>query len=228
MYLSECSFHQLIVNCTLSQITGQSSAMFYKQSAFRFFYILKQQLLGAKICNFKLYHKVFTMVEIKNKVADSGIVSIDMESFITQGERVVFDIRPCLFNDLILREKEFREFVKTNPWDLYRDKIVGIVCSADAIVPTWAYMLVALALEPFAKRVFFADSREIDTLLFAETISKLNPEQFRNARVVVKGCSDTKIPVNAYVQLSTLLKPYVKSIMYGEPCSTVPLFKAKV
>lgn len=167
------------------------------------------------------------MDDIKNKVAESGIVSIDLDEFYTPGERVVFDLKPHLFNELILREKEFREFVKTNNWEAYSDKIVGIICSADAIVPTWAYMLVALALEPYAKKILFAQSHEMENLLFTEALSKLNPEAFRNARVVVKGCSDTKIPVNAYVQLSTLLKPYVKSMMYGEPCSTVPLYKAK-
>lgn len=167
------------------------------------------------------------MDEISNKVAASGIVSIDLEEFYTAGERVIFDIEPHLFNGLILREKDFREFIKNNNWAEFKDKIVGIICSVDAIVPTWAYMLLTLALEPHAKRVFFADTKELESLLFAEKLAEFNPLNYKDARVVIKGCGDKPVPLNAYVKLTSLLKPYVKSIMYGEPCSTVPLFKAR-
>ena len=105
--------------------------------------------------------------------------------------------------------------------------MVGIICSADAIVPTWAYMLITLALEPFASKVFFGNLMDIENLLFAEKISAINPSVYKDARVVIKGCGEKPIPTNAYVQLSQLLKPFAKSIMYGEPCSTVPLYKAK-
>jgi hypothetical protein len=167
------------------------------------------------------------MEEIINKVAGSGIVSIDLEEFYIHGERLIFDIKPHLFMEQILREKDFREFIKTNDWSVYKDKIVGIVCSADAIVPTWAFMLLTLALEPYAKRVFFANAEELEMLLFAEKLAALDPSVYKDARVVIKGCGDKKIPTNAFVQLTTLIKPYAKSIMYGEPCSTVPLYKAK-
>ncbi len=165
--------------------------------------------------------------EIVNKVSRSGIVTIDLEEFFVPGERVLFDIKPHLFQELILKEKDFRDFVKSNDWSVYQDKLVGIICSADAIVPTWAYMLVAMAMEPFARRVFFANLSEMENLLFTEKLSSLQAENYRDARVVVKGCSDKPVPVNAYVQLAALLKPVAKSIMYGEPCSTVPLYKAK-
>lgn len=167
------------------------------------------------------------MEEIINKVAGSGIVSIDLEEFYVPGERVLFDIKPHLFQQLILKEKDFREFVKTNDWSVYEGKVVGIICSADAIVPTWAYMLITLALEPFASKVFFGNLMDIENLLFAEKISAINPSVYKDARVVIKGCGEKPIPTNAYVQLSQLLKPFAKSIMYGEPCSTVPLYKAK-
>ncbi len=166
------------------------------------------------------------MDEIVNKVAESGIVSIDLEELYEDGERVIFDVKPHLFQGLILKEKDFREFIKSNDWSFYKDKIVGITCTADAIVPTWAYMLVTLALEPFAKRIFFATLPEIEQLLFSEKISALDPVQYKDARVVIKGCGDKQVPLNAFVQIAALLKPHVKSIMYGEPCSTVPLFKA--
>lgn len=167
------------------------------------------------------------MDQIINKVASSGIVSIDLEDFYLEGERVLFDIKPHLFHELILKEKDFREFIKTNNWSEYQDKLVGIVCTADAIVPTWAYMLISLALEPFAKAVFFGNLNEMEALLFAEKLSQLDPNLYKDARVVIKGCGDKAIPTNAFVQLSAKLKPFVKSIMYGEPCSTVPLYKSK-
>lgn len=167
------------------------------------------------------------MEEIVNKVAGSGIVTIDLEEFYLEGERIIFDIKPHLFMEQILKEKDFRTFLKTNDWNIYKNKIVGIVCSADAIVPTWAYMLITLALEPYAKRIFFGNLNEIDAILFAEKLAKINANDYKDARVVIKGCGEKQIPTNAFVQLTTLLKPFAKSIMYGEPCSTVPLYKAK-
>jgi hypothetical protein len=166
--------------------------------------------------------------EIINKVANSGIISIDLETFVTFGERVLFDIKPLLFQELILKEQDFRNFIKTNDWSIYKDKLVALTCSADAIVPTWAYMLLCTALEPYAKRIVFGSLQELDNLLFAERLSRLNVSDYKDARVVVKGCGDVSIPINAYVQLTSMLKPVVKSIMYGEPCSTVPVYKAKV
>jgi hypothetical protein len=165
--------------------------------------------------------------EITNKVANSGLVTIDLEEYITPGERILFDIKPLLFQELILKEKDFREFIKTNDWSIYKDKLVALSCSADAIVPTWAYMLLTLALEPFAKKIIFGNLSELENLLFAEKLSQLDISKYKDARIVVKGCGDKPLPTNAYIQITALLKPLVKSIMYGEPCSTVPLYKAK-
>ncbi len=166
------------------------------------------------------------MEEITNKVAGSGITTIDLEEFYILGERIMFDIKPHLFHELILREKDFREFIKTNDWSFYKDKLVALTCTADAIVPTWAYMLLTLALEPFAKKIIFGSLQELETILFAEKLARLDASIYKDARVVIKGCGDIDIPKNAYVQVTTLLKPLAKSIMYGEPCSTVPLYKA--
>jgi hypothetical protein len=165
--------------------------------------------------------------EIVNKVSNSGLVTIDLEEFIVQGERILFDIKPHLFQELILREKDFREFIKNNDWSVYKDKFVALTCTSDAIVPTWAYMLLTIALEPFAKKTIFGGLNDLESILFAEALSKLDISKFKDARIVIKGCGDKKIPVNAYVQITGLLKPHVKSIMYGEPCSTVPLYKSK-
>jgi hypothetical protein len=125
------------------------------------------------------------MEEIVNKVAGSGIVTIDLAEFAETGERVVFDIRPYLFMEQILREKDFRDFIKTHDWQQYAGKIVGITCSVDAIVPTWAYMLVALALEPHARKVYFGTSAELDQLFFSEKLAKLDPKAYTDARVVI-------------------------------------------
>jgi hypothetical protein len=167
------------------------------------------------------------MEEITNKVANSGIVSIDLEEFYVTGERVFFDIKPYLFQELILKEKDFREFIKQHDWSLYKNKVVSLMCSADAIVPTWAYMLLTLSLEPHAKRIVFARPQQIEEILFAEEIAKIDEEKYKDARIVIKGCGEKQVPINAFVQLTNKLKPVAKSIMYGEPCSTVPLYKAK-
>jgi len=165
--------------------------------------------------------------EIKNKVAGSGLITIDLEEFITEGDRVLFDIKPLLFQELILKEKDFREFIKTNNWSIYENKLVALTCTADAVVPTWAYMLLTIALEPFAKKIIFGNLSELENLLFAEKLSQLDISKYNEARVVIKGCGEKPLPTNAFIQITALLKPIVKSIMYGEPCSTVPLYKSK-
>lgn len=165
--------------------------------------------------------------EIINKVANSGLITIDLEEYYPKGERVVFDIKPLLFQELILKEKDFREYIKNNDWTVYKDKYVAVICSADAIVPTWAYMLVGLALEPFAKKTVFGNLETLETVLFHEVLGKIDTLQYKEQRVVIKGCSNLPVATNAYMELAQKLKPHVKSIMYGEPCSTVPLFKAK-
>lgn len=163
--------------------------------------------------------------EIVNRVATSGLISFDLEELYHPGERVVFDIKDQLFQGFILREKDFRDFLKTNDWSVYSGKNVAIICSEDAIVPTWAYMLLAIQLEPFANAFIFGDLNALEDKLFADAISKLDTEEFRGKKMVIKGCSKFPVPVSAYVEITRLLKPVVQSLMFGEPCSTVPLYK---
>ncbi len=163
--------------------------------------------------------------EIVNKVSQSGLITIDLEEFYPAGERVLFDIKELLFQGLILREKDFREFIKNEDWNKYKDKYVALTCSADAIVPTWAYMLLATQLEPIAKKVVFGNLESLETILYTEILSKIDINNYKDARVVIKGCGNLPIPKSAYVQITSLLRPLAKSIMYGEPCSTVPLYK---
>ncbi|RKR81509.1 uncharacterized protein DUF2480 [Mucilaginibacter gracilis] len=165
--------------------------------------------------------------EIVNKVALSGLVSVDPASFYPPGERLVYDIKDNLFMGLMLREKDFREFVKTHDWTQYAHKNVALTCSADAIVPTWAYMLLANRLAPYAREVVFGDLATLETVLFEKALAALNIEQYRNQRIVIKGCGDVAVPPSAYVELAKKLTPVVKSLMYGEPCSTVPIYKRK-
>ena len=167
------------------------------------------------------------MEEIINRVANSSLVTFDLETLYVRGERVTYDIKDHLFQGLILREKDFRDHIKAHNWSGYQDKFVNIVCTADAIVPTWAYMLLAVALKPYAKRIFFGASEEMEKEIFHEGLSAVDWEQYRNAKVVVKGCSDLQVPVSAYVEATSRLASVASSVMYGEPCSTVPIFKAR-
>lgn len=163
--------------------------------------------------------------EIVNKVSQSGLITIDLEAFYPQGERFLFDIKGLLFHELILKEKDFREFIKNEDWNKYTDKYIALTCSADAIVPTWAYMLLAAQLEPFAKKVVFGNLETLETILYSEILAKINVQEYKDARVVIKGCGSLPVPKAAYVEITRLLRPAAKSIMYGEACSTVPLYK---
>ncbi len=164
---------------------------------------------------------------IINKVAQSGLVTLDPASFYPQGERVLYDIKDNLYMELILREKDFREFVKAHDWAQYAGKNVAITCTADAIVPAWAYMLIANRLAPHASEVVFGDLELLETVLFIKGISGADLEQYRDQRIVLKGCGDIPVPVSAYVELTKKLTPIAKSLMFGEPCSTVPIYKRK-
>jgi hypothetical protein len=164
---------------------------------------------------------------IVNKVASSGLITLNLEEHYHQGERLVYDIKDNLFHGLILREKDFREFIKTHDWTSYTNKNVAITCSADAIVPTWAYMLLANKLAPFANEVVFGDLETLEAVLFTKALAKIDFSTYANERVVVKGCADIDIPIYAYVEITKQLTRVAKSIMYGEPCSTVPIFKRK-
>jgi hypothetical protein len=162
---------------------------------------------------------------LTNKVAQSGLLTIDLEDWYDPAERVVFDLKDWLYEGLILREKDYREQLKQHDWTHYRDKLVALTCTADAIVPTWAFMLAATYLEPVAKRLVFGSTQRLDEILYAERIAALDPADFRDQRVIIKGCSKVPVPVSAYSDLTAFLRPLVRSIHYGEPCSTVPVFK---
>ncbi|WP_199119116.1 DUF2480 family protein [Pedobacter sp. ASV28] len=162
---------------------------------------------------------------IVNKVAASGLITFNLEDYLAKGERLVYDIKDNLFHGLILKEQDFRAFVKEHDWQQYTHKNIAITCSADAIVPTWAYMLLANKMKPYADEIVFGSLETLETVLFSKALSKIDIGSFEGQRVVVKGCGD--IPVSAYVEITNLLTPVVKSIMYGEPCSTVPIYKRK-
>lgn len=162
---------------------------------------------------------------IINKVANSGLVSMDLEDLYHQGERVVYDLKDNLFMGMILKEKDFREFLKNHDWTQYVGKNVAVICSEDAVIPTWAYMLLMIKLQPVANMIVFGNLAELEDKLFYDALAKINPEEYRDARVVVKGCSKVPVPTTAYMEVTRLLLPVVQSLMFGEPCSTVPLWK---
>jgi hypothetical protein len=164
---------------------------------------------------------------IVNRVAQSGLISLDPAELYPAGERIVYDIKENLFHGLMLREKDFREFIKQHDWSQYQGKHVAITCSSDAIVPTWAYMLLGNKMAPFASTIVFGNLELLETVLFDRAVNKMDVEKYRDERIVIKGCGDTPVPVSAYVDLTAKLTGVAKSIMYGEPCSTVPIYKRK-
>jgi hypothetical protein len=167
------------------------------------------------------------METFTNKVAESGIISIDLETYFPISKCMVFDLKDHLFMGLILKEKDFRATLLTTDWEQYRDADVAITCSADAIIPMWANMLVASSLQPFAKTIVFGNEEQLKEQLLLNNIASINGSEYQDQRVVVKGCGDIHIPESAYVAITKILRPFVKSIMYGEPCSTVPIYKKK-
>jgi uncharacterized protein DUF2480 len=164
---------------------------------------------------------------IVNKVAQSGLKTLDLEDFYPKEEVAVFDLKNHLFMELILKEKEYREALKNTDWSIYQNKIVAITCSADAIIPLWAYMLAVSYLQPYAADIIFGNETEAFNISFLKNLGKINLKEYEDARVVVKGCGDRKVPETAYVEIAKMLRPVTKSIMYGEACSTVPIFKRK-
>jgi len=165
---------------------------------------------------------------IKNKISESGLISIDLKDFYPEGERVVIDMKDHLFEGLILKEKDFRQYVKTEDWNKYKNKYVAITSTADAIIPTWAYMLLSSELQAYAKKVVCGTPETLEAVLFHDTVTeKLKPEQYADKRVMIKGCGDKEIPASAFVEATAMLKPFVKSIMYGEACSNVPIYKSR-
>jgi len=164
---------------------------------------------------------------IINRVAESGLVTLDPENYFPKGETAVFDLKDHLFMGMILKEKDYREALKNIDWSLYQNKNVALFCSADAIIPVWAWMLAVSYLEPVAKEVIMGDEKELHKQLFLKNISAIDINEFADKRVVIKGCGETPIGDYVYMEITKRLRPVVKSIMYGEPCSTVPVYKKK-
>ena len=162
-----------------------------------------------------------------NKVAESGIISLDLAALAGNHEIHLFDIKPFLFMELILKEKDFRAALSSLDWSVYQKKVVGIYCSVDAIIPMWANMLIVSGLQPFAHAIYFGDETKTRDQFLLDQIGLINPKDYVDQRVVIKGCGETPINESAYVSITHKLRPVVKSIMYGEPCSTVPVYKRK-
>ncbi len=160
-----------------------------------------------------------------NRVASSGLITINLEDYFPKVEVVPFDLKQYLFMELILKEKDFREAVQQHDWLQYQGKVLLVYCSADAIIPMWAYMLVAASAAPYAADIFQGDTEAYYKMAFAKALDALNPAEFDQKRIVIKGCSDKPVPAAAYIEITRRLQPYAQSIMYGEPCSTVPIFK---
>jgi len=163
--------------------------------------------------------------EIINRVANSSLVTFDLQELSPKSTLAEIDLKEIFFEGLILREKDLRDFIKNHDWQQYQSKNVAVHCSADAVIPTWAYMLIGVALAPLAAKVVFGDRTVLLTSLYKEALDNIDWEKFRDAKVVIKGCSDVHVPESAYVEATVRLRPVAASILYGEPCSTVPLFK---
>jgi hypothetical protein len=164
---------------------------------------------------------------IVNKIAQSALHTLDLEDYYPKEEIVLFDLKPLLFREMILKEKDFRDFLQKVDGSLYQDKIVAVSCSADTIIPMWSYMLVAVHLQPFAKDIILGDQQAALRQAFMKNLAALSLDGFSDKRVIVKGCGDLSVGGFAYLEIAKRLKPVVKSIMYGEACSNVPVYKRK-
>ena len=165
--------------------------------------------------------------EIINKVASSPLLTVDLEEYYPKNEIIVFDLKPYLFMELILKEKDFRASLLDIDWKIYQDKIVAVTCSTDAVIPVWAYMLVATYLEPIATDIVMGDEHAAVKQVLLKRINKIDVNEYKDKRIVIKGCGELAIGEFAYMEITRLLRPVAKSIMYGEPCSTVPIYKKK-
>ncbi len=164
---------------------------------------------------------------IINRVANSKLVTVNLEDYYPNGQRVLFDIKDWLFEGFVLREKDFRNQVSEHDWSQYQNSYVALTCTTDAIIPGWAYMLLSMHLEPFAKKVVIGNLEQLETSVYQDVIQNLDVSEFEGKPLIIKGCSKKPVPENAYVMLALKLKPIAKSIMYGEACSSVPLYKNK-
>jgi len=167
------------------------------------------------------------MSEIVNRVAQSKLLTFDLEDYYPAGERVLLDIKEWLYEEIILKEKDFRAHVGNHDWEQYKNVFVALCCSSDAIIPGWAYMLISTKLQPYAKKVVLGSLEDLETTLFQAIIEDLDISDFKDKPVIIKGCSNKPVPPNAYLWATIKLQAVAKSIMYGEACSSVPLFKRK-
>jgi uncharacterized protein DUF2480 len=167
------------------------------------------------------------MEEIVNKVANSALEVFDLEDYYPKGNRMQVDISQWLYEGFILKEKDFRESLKNHDWTQYQDAYVAVNCSTDAIVPAWASVLVTIQLTPFAKKVIDGNLADIETALYQEILENLDYSAYKDKPLIIKGCSKKPVPMSAYVLAAQKLQPFAKSIMYGEACSAVPLYKRR-
>lgn len=165
--------------------------------------------------------------EVVNRVSNSSLVTLDLEQLHDSNPRTLLDIKDWLYQGIILKEKQFREHIKSNNWAQYKNHNVAITCSTDAIIPTWAFMLVAVSLQPYVNKQIFGSLVELETQLYLIALDKIDWQKYKQAKVVIKGCSKVEVPIAIYVDAIARLRPLSASIMFGEPCSTVPLFKKR-
>lgn len=165
--------------------------------------------------------------EIINRVANSKLITLNLEDYYPKGNRVLFDIKDWLFEGFVLREKDFRNQVAEFDWSQFQDTYVALTCSSDAIIPGWAYMLLSIQLEPYSKKIIIGNLEVLETSIYQDVLNDLDVSKYKDKPIIIKGCSNKPVPQNAYIMLATKLKPVAKSIMYGEACSSVPLFKKK-
>lgn len=165
--------------------------------------------------------------EIINRVSNSKLVTINLEDYYPQGKRVLFDIKDWLFEGFVLREKDFREKAQQFDWSQFKDHYVALTCSSDAIIPAWAFILLNIHLDPFVKKTVIGNLELLETSIYQDVLNTLDISEFSNKPIIIKGCSKKPVPQNAYIMLSSKLKPIAQSIMYGEACSSVPLYKKK-
>jgi hypothetical protein len=167
------------------------------------------------------------MEEIVNKIQKSGLIQMDLADFKPQTPIVLVDLKDVLWQGIALKEKDFRTFIKEYDWSQYEGKAVGVYCSVDAIIPTWAFMLVISTLQKFDVPAFVGEKTEVEKQLTLSNIKKFDATEYENGKIIIKGCSDIAHPAFAMSELVKHIQPVVSSIMYGEPCSTVPVYKKK-
>ncbi len=166
-------------------------------------------------------------MELVNKVAQSGLITLDLEDFFPKEAIIAFDIKEFLFRGLILKELEFRAALKAHDWSAYKDKIVAVFCSTDAIIPQWAFMLVGTYISAQTTEIYFGTTEEVEQKLFLSNLKSIDATKYIDEKIIIKGCGTKTVTGEAYLEITKKLQPVVKSLMFGEACSTVPIYKRK-